>query len=59
MKKIKKEKFKFIDRNGNEVLGKEGDIYFRREWVFNRKFPFLFYENKVYKLSGSYWEIYE
>jgi hypothetical protein len=59
MKRFKKNKFKFINKEGDKILGKEGDIYFRREWTLNRKFPFLFYENKVYELSGGYWVIHE
>ena len=55
MKKYKKKKFKFRNNKNQKVLGKEGDVYFTREWKFIKKYPFFIYDYATYKLNGKFW----
>lgn len=55
MRKYKKEKFKFLDNNGKKVLASEGDIYFNREIIFIKKYPFFKRDVRIYKLVDDRW----
>ena len=55
MKKHKKNKFHFLWDDGSKKEPREGENYFRFEWIFYKKFPFLKKEMIHYKLINNFW----
>lgn len=56
MKTHKKSKFYYLWDDGTKKPAKNGDSYFRFEWRFKKKFPFLKKELVHYKLIDNIWK---
>lgn len=55
MKTYKKNKFHFLHNDGTKKLPKNGDHFFRFEWKFRMKFPFLHKRIVMYTLMNDIW----
>ncbi|MFW6225711.1 MAG: hypothetical protein ACOC2W_03160 [bacterium] len=55
MKTYKKNKFHFLWDDGTKKIPKNGENYFRSEWRFIDRFPFLKKEMIHYRLIKDVW----
>lgn len=58
VKKYNKNKFYFLWDDGSKKSPKEGDLYYRKEWIFKFQYPFIFRKMVSYKLTDNVWVKY-
>lgn len=55
MKRYPKDRFGFVNALGRKIEPKEGDMYFRFEYRWKPKFPFVTRELVQYKMIKGIW----